>query len=91
MNHDHDKIKVDNRVTFEDSRDNEIQCGSRARSKTQSDWQGPKQRSFNKSARVPVVSSRSMSSGFDCWVHSHTGCEPDTSTLGYAMVKNQSE
>jgi hypothetical protein len=28
MNHDHDKIKVDNRVTLEDNRDDEIQCGS---------------------------------------------------------------
>jgi hypothetical protein len=88
VNHDHDKIKVDNRVTFEDSRDDEIQCGSRRRSKTQSDWQGPKQRSFNISARVPFAIFRSnLSSGFDCWVHSHTGCESVTSMRGLCHGK----
>jgi hypothetical protein len=45
MNQDHDKIKVDNRVTLKDSRDDEIQCGSREQPKTQSDWQRPKQQS----------------------------------------------
>ncbi len=44
---DHDKIKVDNRVTFENNRDDEIQCGSREQSKTHlSDWHGSKQQSF---------------------------------------------
>ena len=46
VNHDHDKIKVDNRVTFEDNRDDEIQCGSREQSRTRTIWQGPKQQSF---------------------------------------------
>jgi hypothetical protein len=35
INHDHDKTKVDNRVTLEDNRDDEIQCGSHEQSKTQ--------------------------------------------------------
>jgi hypothetical protein len=89
VNHDHDKIKVDNRVTFENNRDDEIQCGSREQSKTHpSDWHGSKQQSFILSARVPFVTFRSnLSSGFDCWVHSHTGCEPVTSTRGLCHGK----
>jgi hypothetical protein len=65
VNHDHDKIKVDNRVTFEDNRDDEIQCGSREQSNTQpSDWQGAKQRSLVTSACVHFTTFRSnLSSG----------------------------
>ena len=76
-------------MTFEDSRDDEIQCGSREQSKTHpSDWHGSKQQSFILSARVPFVTFRSnLSSGFDCWVHSHTGCEPVTSTRGLCHGK----
>ncbi len=92
VNHDHDKIRVDKRVTFEDSRDDEIQCGSRRRSITQSDWQGPKQQSFMLSARVPFAAFRSnLSSGFDCWVHSQTGCEPVTSTRGLCHGKKSEQ
>ncbi len=92
MNHDHDKIKVDNRVTFEDNRDDEIQCGSREQSRTQTIWQGPKQQSFTLSARVPFAAFRSnLNSGFDCWVHSHTGCEPVTSTRGLCHGKKSEQ
>jgi hypothetical protein len=92
VNHDHDKIKVDNRVTFKDNQDDEIQCGSREQSRTQTNWQGPKQQSFILSARVPFAAFRSnLSSGFDCWVHSHTGCEPVTSTHGLCHGKKSEQ
>jgi hypothetical protein len=89
VNHGHDKIKVDNRVTFEDNRDDEIQCGSHEQSKTQPfNWQGPTQQSFNVSACVPFTTFCSyLNSGLNCWVHSHTGCEPFTSTQGLCHGK----
>jgi hypothetical protein len=90
VNHDLNKITVDHRVTFKDSRDDEIQCGSREQSKTQlSDWQGPKQRSFIISARVPFATFCSyLTSGLNCWVHSHMGCEAVTSMHGLCHDKN---
>jgi hypothetical protein len=88
VNHDHDKIKVDDRMTFKDSRDDEIQCSSREQSKTQSDWQRPRQRSFIISSHVPFAYFRSyLTSGLNCWVHSHTGCETVTSMHGLCHNK----
>ena len=49
MNHDHNKIKVDNLVIFKDNWDDEIQCGNWQRGildGTQVDWKWPKQQSF---------------------------------------------
>jgi hypothetical protein len=44
------------------------------------------------SARVPFAAFRSnLSSGFDCWVHSHTGCEPVTSTRGLCHGKKSEQ
>ncbi len=90
----HDNTRVTNkRVTFSDERDNEIHSKSPTTSNSRpfcsswrvprpSDWQGPKQQSFNVSARVPFPKSfRSyLSSGLNCWVHSHTGFESVTSS-----------
>jgi hypothetical protein len=61
--------------------DNEIQSDSTDSSNTQpSNWQGPKQRSLVISARVPFATFRSnLSSGLNCWVHSHTDFESVTS------------
>jgi hypothetical protein len=62
--------------------DNEIQSNSTDSSNTQpSNGQGPKQRSLVISAHVPCATFYSnLSSGLNCWVHSHTGCEPVTSS-----------
>jgi hypothetical protein len=80
-------------VTFEDNRDDEIQCGSCGQSKTQlSYWQGPKQQCFNVSARVLFTTFRSyLSPGLNCWVHSHKGCEPVTSTRGLCQSKKSEQ
>jgi hypothetical protein len=62
--------------------DNEIQSNSTDSSNTQpSNWQWPKQSSLVISARVPFATFCSnLSSGLNCWVHSHTGFESVTST-----------
>ncbi len=79
-------------MTFKVQRDSEIQSNIREQSKTQSDWQGPKQRSFIKSARVPFATFRSnLSSGLNCWDHSHMGCEPVTLTHGLQHDKNSEQ
>ncbi len=61
--------------------DNEIQSNSTDSSNTQpSNWQGPKQQSFIISAWDPFAAFCSnLSSGLNCWVHSHTGFESVTS------------
>ncbi len=70
------------------SADSEIQSNIHEQSKSQSDWQGPKQRSFIKSARVPFATFHSnLSSGLNCWDHSHMGCEPVTSMHGLCHDK----
>jgi hypothetical protein len=57
-----------------------------------SNWQGPKQRSLEISARVPFATFRSnLSSGLNCWVHSHRGCEPVTSTRGLCHGKKSEQ
>jgi hypothetical protein len=67
--------KKSERVMFSNQRqDNEIQSNSTDSSNTQpSNWQGPKQRSLVISARVPFATfCTNLSSGLNCWVHSHT-------------------
>ncbi len=79
-------------MSFKDQQDSEIQSNICEQSKTQSDWQGPKQRSFIKSARVPFATFRSnLSSGLNCWDHSHTGCEPVTLTRGLCHGKKSEQ
>ncbi len=92
VNHDHNKIIVNIWVTFKDQRDSEIRSEIREQSKTQSDWQGSKQRSFIKSARVPFATFCSnLSSGLNCWDHSHTGREPVTLMHGLRHDKNSEQ
>ncbi len=83
VNHDHNKITENIRVTFKDQWDSEIQSNIREQSKTQSDWQWPNQRSFIKPAHVPFATfCPNLSSGLNCWDHSHMGCEPVISMRG---------
>ncbi len=77
------KIKVNIWVTFKDQWDSEVQSNIREQSKTQSNWQGPKERNFIISSHVPFATFHSnLSSVLNCWDHSHVGCEPVTLTCG---------
>jgi hypothetical protein len=91
--HVHVKYIVTGRVTIRDGQDNEIQSMCPDLSLPQpSNWQGPKQRSLEISAHVPFATFRSnLSSGLNCWVHSHTGCEPVTSTRGLCHGKKSEQ
>jgi hypothetical protein len=52
----------------------------------------PKQRSLEKSARVPFALFHSnLSSGLNCWVRSYTGCEPVTSMHGLCHGKKSEQ
>ncbi len=76
-------------MIFKDHRDSEIRSNICKQSKTQSNWQRPKQRSFIKSARVPFTTFHSnLCSGLNCWDHSHAGCESVTLTRGLQHEKN---
>jgi hypothetical protein len=94
VSHVHVKYIVTSQVTIRDGRDNEIQsmCPDLSLLPQPSNWQGPKQRSLEISARVLFATFRSnLSSGLICWVHSHTGCEPVTSTRGLCHGKKSEQ
>ena len=74
VNHNHNKIKVDNQVTLQDSQDYEIQRVSRKQSKIQSDREGPKHREVSRSGFSTICPF----GGLSYMVHSHAVKVPIT-------------